>query len=82
MTGVPPHNLTRRGQQHATAAGVEPWRKFYQAMRSSCEDDWKAGGVAEPTYCAWLGHSPTVSRKHYTQPRDTEFAAITKVDAA
>ena len=46
-------------------------------MRSSRENEWKEKRVAEATYAAWLGHSPTVSRKHYVAPTETEFAAIT-----
>ncbi len=48
-------------------------------MRSSCENDWKASGIAEPTYTAWLGHSATVSRQHYVAPTEAEFDRVTKV---
>ena len=61
----------------ALAAGLKPWPKFYNALRSSCEQDWKAGGIAEPTYCAWVGHGAGVSRGHYTSPMESEFSAIT-----
>ena len=76
VTGLSPNNLTRLAQGIVRAAGLTPWPKLYQAMRSSCENDWKEAGVAEPTYCTWLGHSPTVSRKHYVAPTESEFAAI------
>ena len=32
--------------------------------------------VAEATYCAWLGHSPRVSREHYVTPTSDEYQAI------
>ncbi len=57
------------------AAGVAPWWKLFQSLRSSCENDWKVAGFAEPTYCAWLGHSPEVSREAYVAPTDAEFRA-------
>ncbi len=55
---------------------LEAWPKPFQSMRSSCENDWKQKHVAEATYCVWLGHSPTVSRKHYVAPTEAEFEAI------
>ena len=55
------------------------WPKFFQAMRSSCENDWKTAGLAEPTYTAWLGHSATVSRQHYVAPTAAEFDRVTRV---
>jgi len=58
--------------------GLDPWPKFYQASPSSCENDWKAAGIAEPTYAAWLGHSTSVSRKHYTAPTDAELAEVSE----
>jgi hypothetical protein len=78
VTGLTPNNLIRNAQRIARAAGLTPWPKFYQAMRSSCENEWKAEGVAEATYAAWLGHDPSVSRKHYVSPTEEEFARITK----
>ncbi|MCH8165392.1 MAG: hypothetical protein IH889_07265 [Planctomycetes bacterium] len=79
ITGLSPNNLTRLGQRIVQSAGLTPWPKLYQAMRSSCENDWKQGGVAEATYCTWAGHSPTVSRKHYVAPTEAEYEAISRV---
>ena len=73
--GVTENNLHRRAETYCTVAGVAKWPEFFQAMRSSCENDWKTEGFAEPTYCAWTGHSPAVSRKHYVAPTDSEFDA-------
>ena len=74
ITGLSPNNLTRNAQAIAKAAGLEPWPKFYQAMRVSREDDWKERGIAEPTYTKWMGHSVSVSRKHYVSPTEAEYA--------
>ncbi|MFB3138111.1 MAG: hypothetical protein ACE10B_02700, partial [Phycisphaerales bacterium] len=83
ITGLSPNNLTRIGQRIIRSAGLTPWPKLYQAMRSSCEGDWRQGGVAEATYAAWMGHSPTVSRKHYVGvPLDAEFNAVARPAAA
>jgi hypothetical protein len=61
------------------AAGLAKWPDFFQAMRSSCENDWKADGIAEPTFTTWLGRSATVSRQHSVAPTDAEFERVTKV---
>ena len=76
VCGLSEHNLTRFAERFAKTAKLKPWPKIYQALRSSCENEWKVDGVAEPTYAAWLGHSPTVSRKHYVSPTEAEFAAV------
>jgi site-specific recombinase XerC len=76
VCGLSGHNLTHHADEHIARAGLTRWPKIYQAMRSSCENDWKQAAVAEPTYCTWLGHSSQVSRKHYVSPTDAEFAAV------
>ncbi len=55
------------------------WPKMYQSLRASCENDWKQRGIPEATYTAWMGRSAKVSRKHYTRPLDSEFAAVAKI---
>ncbi|MCL4210231.1 MAG: hypothetical protein HRU76_00040 [Phycisphaeraceae bacterium] len=77
VCGLPAFNLTRRAQAHIERAGLTAWAKVYQSIRSSCENDWKMAGFAEATYAAWIGHSPTVSRKHYVAPTPGEFDAVT-----
>ncbi len=78
VCGVSSHNLTRRAQAHIRAAGLTPWPKSFQALRSSAENDWKTAGIHEATYAAWAGHSATVSRKHYVSPMASEFDAVTR----
>lgn len=80
ITGLSPHNLTKKGQEFTRAAGLEPWPKFYQSMRVSRENDWKLAGFAEATYAKWLGHSEAVSRQHYVSPTEAEFNAAVGVD--
>ena len=45
-------------------AGVEPWAGLFQTLRSSCEQQW---AMTFPQYAVslWIGHSITVSGKHY-----------------
>jgi integrase len=75
-------NLVRVAKDNARAAGLEPWAKPYQAMRSSWENDLKQAGVPEATFASWLGHSMIVSRMHYTAPTDAEFERITSGGSA
>ena len=70
-----PQTAFKRAAAYCHAAGLAKWPDFFQAMRPSCENDWKVAGFAEPTYCTWVGHSAEVSRKHYVVPTETEFAA-------
>ena len=69
--------LTQATRARSPSAAL--WPDFFQAMRSSCENQWKAAGVAEATYAAWLGHDPSVSRKHYVAPTEAEYDAVTRV---
>lgn len=46
------------------AADVEPWQRLWQTLRASCEQEW---AMAHPQFAVslWIGHSITVSGKHY-----------------
>jgi len=58
--------LTKKLWAVCRKAGIEPWRKAFQNMRStrvSEINDHFPAMVAS----AWLGHSPGVARKHYYQ---------------
>jgi integrase len=76
VSGLSGHNLYRQAERYCKAAGLRKWPNFFQSMRSSCENDWKVKGLAEPTYTTWLGHSAKVSREHYVAPTDAEFAVV------
>ena len=45
-------------------AGVEPWKRLWQTLRQSCEKEW---AMTFPQYAVskWIGHSITVSGRHY-----------------
>ncbi|QKK10199.1 MAG: site-specific integrase [Planctomycetota bacterium] len=48
------------------AAGVEPWDQTWQTLRRSREVEWMNEGIAPYLVCKWLGHTLTVSARHYT----------------
>src|SRR6185503_17204673 len=68
VCGLSENNLTRNGVKHVKAAGLKPWKKLYQSLRSSCENDWKIAGIAGDTYAKWMGHSLEVSSENYAAP--------------
>lgn len=47
-----------------TRAGVDPWKRLWQTLRQSCEMEW---AMTFPQYAVskWIGHSITVSGRHY-----------------
>ncbi len=45
-------------------AGVEPWRDMWQTLRRSCEIEW-AQTFPQYAVSRWIGHSISVSGKHY-----------------
>ncbi len=66
------HLVTIRGQGRimrtvravCARAGVELWSRLWQTLRSSCEKEW---AMTFPQYAVskWIGHSITVSGRHY-----------------
>jgi len=53
-------------------AGVEPWERLWQVLRQSCEQEM---AMTFPQYAVskWLGHSITVSGRHYTNTVPNEL---------
>jgi len=56
--------LIRRVRRIWARAGVEPWSRLWQTLRQSCEKEW---AMTFPQYAVsrWIGHSITVSGRHY-----------------
>jgi len=44
---------------------VEPWKRLWQTLRQSCEQEWAMEGVPQFAVSLWMGHSMTVSGRHY-----------------
>ena len=61
-------------------AGLKPWPRLLQNLRASCAMDWANERPLHQT-SKWLGHSPTVATKHYLQPQDLHFVAVTGTGA-
>ena len=57
-------------------AGLVPWPKLFQNMRSSCETDWLNEGHPAHVVAAWIGHSVKVQRDSYAQITDGHFDAF------
>lgn len=58
------NNLQRAFEVIQRRAGVE-FDKPFQVMRASCEEEWANHGVPQHVASKWIGHSITVSAKHY-----------------
>ncbi len=63
------NNLHRMVRSVVQKAGLEPWKDLFQALRRSCDTEWKQ---TFPAYAVdgWLGHSGQVSEKHYLMVPD------------
>jgi integrase len=53
-------------------AGLEPWPKLFNALRSTRETELEEEFPSH-VVCAWLGNSPRVAQKHYLQVTDDHF---------
>lgn len=69
----PAVNLRTQFLRILAKAGIEPWPKLFQNLRSSRQTEltetWPAHVV-----CAWIGNSEVVARDHYLQITDEHFA--------
>ena len=56
--------VIRRVRRIWARAGVEPWARLWQTLRSSCEKEW---AMTFPQYAVskWIGHSIAISGRHY-----------------
>ena len=65
-------NLRTQFHRIIRKAGLEPWPKLFQNLRSSRETElaerWPLHVV-----CAWIGNSQAVAAKHYLQVTDDHF---------
>lgn len=54
-------------------AGLQPWPKLFQNLRSTRETEL-AETFPEHVVCGWIGNSVPVARRHYLQTTDDHFA--------
>lgn len=68
-------NLRTTFEKIIVRAGLVPWPRLFQNLRSSCETDWVENYPAHEV-AAWMGHSPAVAARHYLQRRDHHFRDV------
>ncbi len=70
-------NLRTQAHRIIKRAGLKPWAKTFQNLRSSREtelvEDFPVHVVTE-----WLGNSPDIARKHYLQTHEEHFQRAVK----
>ncbi len=62
-------------------AGLEPWPKLFQNLRSTRETEL-ADQYPLQVVCAWIGNSQAVAARHYLQVTDAHFDAAASSDKA
>ena len=65
-------NLRTQLERIISRAGLTPWPKLFQNLRSTRETEL-AQEYPIHVVCAWLGNSQRVAAKHYLQVRDEDF---------
>ena len=58
-------------------AGLKPWPKLFQNLRSTRETEL-AENYPMHVVCAWIGNSQDVATKHYLQVTDEHFKRATE----
>jgi integrase len=66
-------NPRRRALQIMKKAGITPWPKVFQNMRSTRQTELEETFPSH-VVCRWMGNTQAVSRKHYLQVTDEHFA--------
>jgi integrase len=69
-------NLSTTGHKIALRAGLHPWKKFFQNLRSSCQTDL-ADAFPLKVVCSWIGNTEIIAMKHYLQVTDDHFDRAT-----
>ena len=62
-------------------AGLNPWPKLFQNLRSSRETEL-AKDFPIHVVCAWIGNTAAIAQKHYLQVTDRDFDRAAKMDSA
>ena len=75
-------NINLRTQLHRIIrrAGLEPWEKLWQNLRSTRETEL-AEQFPLHVVCRWIGNSQPVAAKHYLQVTDEYFPRAVRGDA-
>jgi len=65
-------NLRTQLSRIIEAAGIKPWPKLFQNLRSSRETELMQDHPIH-VVCAWMGNTPTVAAKHYLHVTDEDY---------
>lgn len=65
-------NLRTQFERIITRAGLEPWPKLFQNLRSTRQTELEESFPSH-VVCRWLGNSRAVAAKHYLQVTDAHF---------
>ena len=60
-------------------AGLKPWPKLFQSLRSTRQTELSEIYPAH-VVCAWLGNSEDVAKGHYLQVTDSHFTRAAQLD--
>ena len=69
-------NLDKPFRKIIEAAGIVPWPKLFQNLRSSCETQWLKDGERADLVANWIGHSVKVQRENYVQHTEEDIQAF------
>lgn len=73
-------NLRTQLERIIRRAGLQPWGKIWQNLRSTRETELMESYPAH-VVCGWIGNSEAVARKHYLQVTDDHFERAIRGDA-
>lgn len=74
-------NLRTQFMRIIRKAGLNPWPRLFQNLRSSRETEL-AKTFPIHVVCAWIGNSAAIAQKHYLQVTDADFHRAAKTDSA
>lgn len=66
-------NLRSHFERIILRAGLQPWPKLFQNLRSTRQTELSIQGFAPHIVCAWIGNTEAVANKHYLQVPESEF---------
>jgi integrase len=73
-------NLRTRLTKYIRRAGLEPWPKLFQNLRSTRETElFKMTSGNVKAVCSWIGNSPAVAMEHYAQLTEADMKEAAKM---
>jgi hypothetical protein len=74
-------NLGTQFKRIVRRAGIEPWPRLFQNLRSTRETELELmEKYPAHVVCAWIGNSETIARRRYLQVTDEHFASALRGD--